>query len=88
MTRTVGIRADGAAAEATGEAAAEAKVEVEAGTEVADISKLHPNWCVAASRREAKFTFGDKYVASVFKGEPRAPSIAHPMCSPNPMVTI
>mmetsp|Transcript_549 Transcript_549/g.1418 ORF Transcript_549/g.1418 Transcript_549/m.1418 type:complete len:369 (-) Transcript_549:1643-2749(-) len=51
------------------------------------ISRLQPNCFVAASRREAMLTFGDKYDASILYSEPIAPSMAQPTCRPKPMDT-
>ena len=43
-----------------------------------EISSGTPYYLVAASKRAAIFTLGDKYEASILKNEPIAPSIAQP----------
>mmetsp|Transcript_8794 Transcript_8794/g.19446 ORF Transcript_8794/g.19446 Transcript_8794/m.19446 type:complete len:399 (+) Transcript_8794:363-1559(+) len=44
------------------------------------------NCSVALSRRAARFTFGERYDASIFSIDPIAPSMAQPTCRPKPIV--
>lgn len=48
---------------------------------------MEPNYFVAASKRDAIFTFGLKYEASILYSDPMAPSIAQPICKPKPILT-
>lgn len=52
-----------------------------------DIKIMEPNYFVAASKRDAIFTFGLKYEASILYSDPMAPSIAQPICKPKPILT-
>ena len=48
---------------------------------------LTPNCLVAAYNLDAILTLGLRYEASILYSEPMAPSIAHPICRPNPIFT-
>mmetsp|Transcript_32211 Transcript_32211/g.108464 ORF Transcript_32211/g.108464 Transcript_32211/m.108464 type:complete len:219 (-) Transcript_32211:1702-2358(-) len=52
-----------------------------------DMRRGAPYMCVAASRRAAVFTLGERYDASILNRDPIVPSMAHPTWSPKPMRT-